>query len=98
MKNLATLILAGLIYVFLFSGDDEKQNAKPVSIVTQPQVYSYLTASTSDKYAVCYGKMTAAHKKTGLHSNNRSKSIEIKEKMCKIASTSTTGNGIDWIK
>ena len=37
----------------------------------------------SDKYAICYGQMTKAHKKRGFHDSNRSQSISIKETVCK---------------
>ena len=56
---------------------------------------SYLS---SDKYAICYHNVTEAHKANGLHDRNRSKSIEIKEQLCKIAATSTTGEGSAWLK
>jgi hypothetical protein len=50
------------------------------------------------KYQICYGNVTAAHKANGLHTRNRDKSIEIKEQLCKIAATSTTGEGSFWLK
>ena len=52
----------------------------------------------TDKYAICYGNVTAAHKANGLHTRNRDKSIEIKKQLCKIAATSTTGEGSFWLK
>ena len=42
-------------------------------------VYSY----DSTKYAICYGKMTKAHKARGFHQSNRSQSILVKETVCK---------------
>lgn len=36
-----------------------------------------------DKYAICYGKMTKAHKARGFHQRNRSMSIKVKETVCK---------------
>ena len=36
-----------------------------------------------NKYYQCYAEMTRAHKASGLHYNNRSMSIEVKEKICK---------------
>jgi len=50
------------------------------------------------KYQICYGNVTAAHKANGLHTRNRDKSIEVKKQLCKIAATSTTGEGSFWLK
>ena len=36
-----------------------------------------------DKYAICYGQMTKAHKKRGFHDSNRVQSIKVKETVCK---------------
>ena len=36
-----------------------------------------------DKYAICYGEMTKAHKARGFHQRNRMASIEVKETICK---------------
>ena len=52
----------------------------------------------TDKYAICYGRVTQAHKDNGLHDRNRDKSIQIKKELCKIAATSTTGEGSFWIE
>ena len=52
----------------------------------------------TNKYAICYGKVTAAHKANGLHTRDRDKSIEIKKQLCKIAATSTTGEGSFWLQ
>ena len=41
----------------------------------------------SERYAECYGNMTLAHKKTGLHDRNRSASIKVKEQVCTAAVT-----------
>lgn len=35
-----------------------------------------------DKYAICYGEMTAAHKARGFHQSNRAQSIKVKETVC----------------
>jgi hypothetical protein len=51
----------------------------------------------TDKYAICYGNVTKAHKVNGLHERNRSLSVQIKEEICKIAATSTTGEGCVWL-
>jgi hypothetical protein len=51
----------------------------------------------TDKYKICYGNVTAAHKANGLHDRNRTLSIKVKEEMCKIAATSTTGDGCAWL-
>ena len=50
------------------------------------------------KYQICYGNVTAAHKANGLHTRDRDKSIEIKKQLCKIAATSTTGEGSFWLE
>ena len=52
----------------------------------------------TDKYAICYGRVTQAHKDNGLHDRNRDKSIQMKKELCKIAATSTTGEGSFWIE
>ena len=36
-----------------------------------------------NKYAICYGEMTKAHKKRGYHDSNRVQSIKVKETVCK---------------
>ena len=46
-------------------------------------MYSY----DSTKYAICYGKMTKAHKARGFHQSNRSQSILVKETVCKAYAT-----------
>jgi hypothetical protein len=51
----------------------------------------------TDKYAICYANITAAHKANGFHERNRRKSVQIKEELCKIAATSTTGEGCAWL-
>ena len=51
----------------------------------------------TDKYKICYGNITAAHKANGLHDRNRTLSIKVKKEMCKIAATSTTGDGCTWL-
>jgi hypothetical protein len=53
---------------------------------------------STDEYAHCYGKITEVHKLNGLHERNRTKSIKIKEQMCKTAVTSTTGEGSYWLE
>ena len=52
----------------------------------------------TDKYAICYGRVTQAHKDNGLHDRNRDMSIKMKKEICKIAATSTTGEGSFWLK
>ena len=52
----------------------------------------------TDKYAICYGRVTQAHKDNGLHDRDRDKSIQMKKELCKIAATSTTGEGSFWIE
>ena len=49
-------------------------------------------------YKKCYDKVTLAHKENGLHDRNRKMSIQIKEEICKVAVTSTTGEGSYWIQ
>ena len=38
----------------------------------------------SDKFAICYGQMTKAHKKRGYEDYNRSASITVKDAICKL--------------
>ncbi|MDC1447651.1 hypothetical protein N8269_04975 [Candidatus Thioglobus sp.] len=52
----------------------------------------------TDKYAICYGRVTQAHKDNGLHDRNRDMSVKMKKEICKIAATSTTGEGSFWIE
>ena len=47
-------------------------------------IYFYNTQNTlADKYFICYGEMTKAHKARGFHQSNRSASIAVKETVCK---------------
>ena len=77
-------ILIGLFLVIMFfsffEDDDEvietvKDPATEIRLEKQRQY--------DDKYAVCYGQMTALYKKNGLHDRNRSLTIDLKEKACK---------------
>ena len=84
-----------VIVVSWFPDDD--------STVKKPSTTTYSAESlkskpdkwweSTDKYYICYGNVTAAHKANGFHERNRRKSVQIKEELCKIAATSTTGEG-----
>ena len=50
-----------------------------LGLLLSSNAYAY----DSTKYAICYGKMTTAHKARGLHKSNRALSIKIKETVCK---------------
>jgi hypothetical protein len=71
-----------------------KSTTKKVKVDSKPDRWWEKT----DKYAICYGRVTQAHKDNGLHDRDRDKSIEIKKELCKIAATSTTGEGSFWIE
>ena len=106
-------IVVAVIAVMIFVDLPEKTSAeiaeKNVQVelidttLTEEKIASQVAQNIADqaladKYSKCYSNMTAAHKASGLHDSNRDKSIEIKVEMCNIASTSTTGEGSDWIK
>lgn len=80
------------------SKQDDKSSSK--STITKVKVDSKPDGwwEKTDKYAICYGRVTQAHKDNGLHARDRDKSIEIKKELCKIAATSTTGEGSFWIE
>jgi hypothetical protein len=89
------LIIVVLVVMSWFS-DDDPEIKKPLtttysaeSIKPKPDKWW----ESTDKYYICYANVTAAHKENGLHERNRRKSVQIKEELCKIAATSTTGEG-----
>ena len=45
-----------------------------------------------NRYAKCYGEMTAAHKARGFHQSNRAMSIKVKETICKAYSIGEINN------
>jgi hypothetical protein len=93
------LIIVALVVMSWFSDDDPE--------VKKPSTTTYSAESlkskpdkwweSTDKYYICYGNVTAAHKANGFHERNRRKSVQIKEEICKIAATSTTGEGCAWL-
>ena len=93
-------IIAVMLFVDL--PDSKKSTTVKKTVTSQPTVAKVVKADTSykssDKYAICYHNVTEAHKASGLHDRNRSQSIKIKEELCKIAATSTTGEGSAWLK
>ena len=54
-------------------------NTKKSTTTTNTKKSSY----DENKYAICYGEMTKAHKKRGYHDSNRVQSIKVKETVCK---------------
>ena len=100
------LIMVGIV---LFSDTEVSFSDKKTSS-TSNQISSSQTSSKvksdlesdrwwekTDKYAICYGRVTQAHKDNGLHDRNRDMSIKMKKEICKIAATSTTGEGCAWL-
>ena len=101
------LIIVGIVFL---SDTEVSFSDKKISS-TSKQISSSQTSSEvksdsesdrwwekTDKYAICYGRVTQAHKDNGLHDRNRDKSIQMKKELCKIAATSTTGEGSFWIE
>jgi hypothetical protein len=79
-----------VIVVSWFPDDDSEVKKQPTTAYSaKPDKWWEGT----DKYAICYANVTAAHKANGFHERNRRKSVQIKEELCKIAATSTTGEG-----
>ena len=74
-----------LIAYYLFLSPSEKKTKQNSSneIKIERQTENIEDSYDSDKYAICYGQMTKAHKKRGFHDSNRSQSISIKETVCK---------------
>ena len=70
-----------------------KSTTKKVKVDSKPDKWWRST----DKFKICYHNVTEAHKANGLHDRNRTLSIKVKEEMCKIAATSTTGEGCAWL-
>ena len=54
-------------------------NPSATSSASEPSYSDKNANYDSNKYTVCYGKMTKAHKARGLHESDRVKSINIKE-------------------
>ena len=78
------VIIIAVIYVLGNLGDDDKPKTKSYSSSSTQNTTSYhkLKIGDNNKYAICYGQVTKVHKKTGLHENNHSGSVEAKEKIC----------------
>jgi len=57
-------------------------NPNATSSASEPSYSDKNANYDSNKYTVCYGEMTKAHKARGLHKSDRVKSINIKETMC----------------
>ncbi len=80
------VVICAIIYVLgnLDLSTDKKKNKSSNSTPNLKDKTSYhkLIIGDHDKYAICYGQVTKVHKKTGLHENNHSGSIEAKEKIC----------------
>ena len=57
-------------------------NPNATSSASEPSYSDKNANYDSNKYTVCYGKMTKAHKARGLHESDRVKSINIKETVC----------------
>ena len=47
-------------------------------------VNSQTYGKDDNKYFICYGQMTKAHKARGFHQRNRAMSVKVKEEMCKL--------------
>ena len=80
------VVICAFIYVLgnLDLSTDNKKNKSSNSSSNLKDKTSYhkLIIGDYDKYAICYGQVTKVHKKTGLHENNHSGSVEAKEKIC----------------
>ena len=56
---------------------------KLLAIVFLGLLWSGNVNADYNRYAKCYGEMTAAHKARGFHQSNRSMSIKVKETVCR---------------
>jgi hypothetical protein len=92
--GLIPLIIVFAIIMSWLSDDEPKVKKQP-STAYSAKLDKWW--EDTDKYAICYGNVTAAHKANGFHERNRKKSVQIKQELCKIAATSTTGEGCAWL-
>ena len=89
MKNILWLLLFLIFFYFFFGGDDKENIKEKENIKIENNSKKNNTNSSSEewydenKYAICYGQMTKAHKKRGFHDSNRAQSIKVKETVCK---------------
>jgi hypothetical protein len=113
LKKILYIVLALILIIvgIVFLSDTEVSFSDKKISSTSKQISSSQTSSEvksdsesdrwwekTDKYAIFYGRVTQAHKDNGLHDRNRDKSIQMKKELCKIAATSTTGEGSFWIE
>ena len=56
------------------------------------KVNSQTYGKDDNKYRICYGEMTKAHKARGYHQSNRAMSIKVKEEICKLYSDGKIDN------
>jgi len=74
-----------LLVLFLFFG------AYGILFPEKPEKKNYISGTPSndgwweytDKYLLCYDRLTKGHKANGLHDRNRQASIKIKKDVCK---------------
>ena len=81
-RMLGYLALFAIAYAYFFGSDKEvPKQTKEVPKQTEEVIVK--NSRYDDKYAICYGEMTKAHKARGFHQSNRSASIKVKETVCK---------------
>ena len=83
-----------------------KKRILAYAVIILSVVYFYSPESLAEdkwwertpEYQRCYGKVTQAHKASGLHDRNRAMSIKIKEQICKDAVITKGASGGHWLK
>jgi len=83
-----------------------KKRILAYAVIILSVVYFYSPESLAEdkwwertpEYQRCYGKVTQAHKASGLHDRNRAMSIKIKEQICKDAFITKGASGGHWLK
>ena len=83
MATAAIIAVIYLIFQIMSPSEEKTKQNSSNKIKIERQTESIEDTYDSDKYAICYGQMTKAHKKRGFHQSNRSQSISIKETVCK---------------
>ena len=90
MKKSTIFVLACVgIYGYSVLGNDDTTVAESTTVVVSEasKAEKELEDYRNNRYSECYGNVTLAHKRNGLHERNRAQSIKIKEQICTLALT-----------
>ena len=93
--SIITLVVLAFIAIalvgYIFDNDGGNQSKEDTKSISNTSSSSNTTSTDtgsnkkigdSNKYTICYGKMTKAHKARGFHDSNRVASINVKETVC----------------